>query len=114
MIAQTSRFNHDDDRERASSAATKVMRTSNSTAMMIANDLINCNDNRKRLIATMVMRMIDSGRVDDREQACRLTAMKIARTQQSTSPIVKTFTTASECINHKQEVHVIETVCQLD
>ena len=37
---------HDDDCERASSAATKVAQTSNSTAMMIVNNLIDCENGR--------------------------------------------------------------------
>jgi hypothetical protein len=46
--------------------------------MMIVNDLIGRDDDCKRSIATIVTRMIDPGRDDDREQARRSTAMKIA------------------------------------
>jgi len=45
---------------------------------MIANDLIDRDDNGKHLIATMVAQTIDSSRDDDREQARGSTAMKIA------------------------------------
>jgi hypothetical protein len=81
---------------------------------MIANDLIDRDDDRERSIVTMVMRTIDSGRDDDREQACRSTATKIVRTQQSTSSIAKTFATLRERINRKQKAHAIATVSQFD
>jgi hypothetical protein len=45
---------------------------------MIANDFIDRDDDCERSIATMVTRTIDSGCDDDRKQARRSTAMKIA------------------------------------
>jgi hypothetical protein len=48
---------------------------------MIANNLIDRDDDRKRSILTIDARTIDSGRDDDREQARRSTATKIAQTQ---------------------------------
>jgi hypothetical protein len=51
--------------------------------------------------------MIDPGRDDDREQARRSTAMKIAWTQQSTSSIGKTFARTSKRINRKQKARAI-------
>ena len=92
----------------------RVTRTSNLTATMIANDLIDRNDDRERLIVTMVMQMIDFGRNDDRKQSRCLTAMKIVWTHQSTSSIAKTFATMSKGINCKQEAHAIATVGKLD
>ena len=62
----------------------------------------------------MVAQTIDSGRDDDRKQARRSTATKIARTQQSTSSITKTFATTSERINRKRKAREIATVGQLD
>jgi len=67
-VARTRRFNRDDDRDRTSPAATKVTQTSNSTATMIASNLIDCDDDCECSIATMVARTIDSGCDDDHER----------------------------------------------
>ena len=93
----------------------EISQTSNSTATMIADNLIDRDDNHEHLILMMVMQTIDSSLNNDSEQARPLTAIKIAWMQQSTSLIMKTFvTTVNASIASKKLMQLQQSVDEID